>query len=709
MVSVLVSLLIGLALILGLSFGVNNDSSAASWFTYIVPVSLAGTLLLVTLFIWQLVRLVSRMRAGVFGSRMVGRMFWHYALMALVPGLIVWSVSLFFISQSIEGWLNPQVESALTGGRALSNKVVDHLKTELRRKGDRLVSALQDLPPSRRMLQLDSLRAEAGLREVTLYSTHASVLHYSDEHSYSMQPPEKVAVEVLRLVPYGKPRLTTEVLSDGELQLRMVAKLMGSGLSSDQFLVISERLSPELVKAMQDVNDVSSQYESIKSDRGRLKGIFLYALTMILALALFASIQLAFLFAERMVAPMRALNRGTRAVGRGDFRQVSQALNTHDEFGQLIQSFNQMTVQLNEASTAAQQHQSRLEETKRYLESILGSVNTGVVTLDASLRVRLVNPAAARVLGVVREKLEGMELHAWGEPDSPLRILAETMAEHFRMAAGQPWSEQAEFRLDNERRILLVRGTPITAGETPDYALVFDEVTQLLRAQKDAAWGEVARRLAHEVKNPLTPIQLSVERLQYRLADKLVPSDRLMLDRSADTIIQQVNAMKALVDAFSHYARTPTPVIHSVDLNALVNEVLSLYEGQSAIVPVLGEALPSVAGDRVLLNRVLVNLIKNGMEAQEGQADARIIIRTHLGPSGVCLSVEDNGPGFSEAQMGRIFEPYATSKPKGSGLGLPIVKRIIEEHHGQIEVHNLVPHGASVSLTLPIMEEKKDE
>lgn len=709
MAGIIASLLIGLALILGLSLGVSNDPGAASWFVYLVPASLAGTLLFVALLGWQLARLVGRVRSGVFGARIAGRMFWHYALMALIPGLVVWTVSLFFIAHSIDGWFNVQVESALTSGRGLGEKVSEHLKIELRHKGDRLITGLQDLPSPTRVLRLDALRNEAAVAEAALYDARFALQGFASDRGLSLLPAQKIEPEAFRNVRFGQPLLTVEAPAGGGLELRMIGRLAGSGFAADQYLVLIEHIPAELERALEVVNQVSADYQSIKADRERLKSIYRFALTMILALTLFTAVQLAFVFAERMAAPLKALNRGTRAVGRGDFREVEQVMNTRDEFGQLIQSFNRMTVQLNEASTAAQSQQARLEEANHYLESLLASVTTGVVTLDAALQVRLVNPAAARILGARSEQLEGVTLQFWGQEDTSLRRFAETMAGHFAQAAGQPWSQQTEYRLDNEHHILLVRGTPIAAGVAAEYVLVFDEVTQLLHAQKDAAWGEVARRLAHEVKNPLTPIQLSVERLQYRLADKLAPADRKMLDRAADTIIQQVNAMKALVDAFSHYARTPRPVIRPVDVNALVEEVLSLYEGQSAVQTDLAPDLPPVAGDRILLNRVLVNLIKNGMEAQEGRADARITLRTRREPGGVCVCVEDNGPGFSEARLGRIFEPYATSKPKGSGLGLPIVKRIIEEHHGQIEVHNLVPHGASVSLTLPIMEEKDNE
>ena len=316
-------------------------------------------------------------------------------------------------------------------------------------------------------------------------------------------------------------------------------------------------------------------------------------------------------------------------------------------------------------------------------------------------------PTAAAILGVERGDLENRHLTAWGETAGGpgLAGFAAEMAEHFRNNPTKSWLEQLELATSTGTRVLLARGTPLSEGEAPDYVLVLDDVTQLMQAQRDAAWGEAARRMAHEIKNPLTPIQLSAERLEAKLADRLEGAARDILTRATATIVGQVNAMKGLVDAFAQYARLPSPRIERLDINALVEEVTHLYETTSRMETALAPNLPPVAGDPGLLRQVLVNLIKNAQEAvgEGGTPHIRILTLGH--GEHVDLCVEDNGPGFPDELKGRMFEPYATTKPKGTGLGLPVVKKIVEEHHGSITVSNLEHGGAQVCVRLPALKD----
>jgi len=342
-----------------------------------------------------------------------------------------------------------------------------------------------------------------------------------------------------------------------------------------------------------------------------------------------------------------------------------------------------------------------------------------VITLEPDLTVRLANPMAADILGASRMELENRPLADWGQPltgaageathlaREGLQHFAADMVRHFRASPTRPWREQVELATPLGNRILLARGTPLSPGEEPDYILVLDDVTQLIQAQRDAAWGEAARRMAHEIKNPLTPIQLSAERLEAKLADRLEPAARETLTRATATIVGQVAAMKGLVDAFAQYARLPSPRIERVDLNALTREVLHLYEGGIPIHVDLAEALPPVAGDPALLRQVLVNLMKNAQEALHDREAPRIRVDTCLEGERIALGVEDNGPGFPEELKSRMFEPYATTKPRGTGLGLPVVKKIVEEHHGEIEVRNLEGGGARICVRLPILADEK--
>jgi len=464
----------------------------------------------------------------------------------------------------------------------------------------------------------------------------------------------------------------------------------------------------QLAQDAQQVEEARQGYQELLLSRLGLKRLYGISLTLALALALFSAFSLAFVLSERLAAPLRALARGTRAVARGDFTQV-QTVSSRDELGMLTQSFNRMTRQLSEARATAEESRDKLLEANSYLEGVLSSVTTGVVTLEHDLAVRVANPAAAGILGVARSDLEGRSLLDWGTENPVLADFSRDMALHFHDSPTRPWREQIELATATGKRILLARGTPLATGESPDYVLVLDDVTQLLQAQRDAAWGEVARRMAHEIKNPLTPIQLSAERLEAKLLDRLDGAARETLIRATATIVGQVAAMKGLVDAFAQYARLPSPRIERLDINALVTEVLHMYEGSIPIDSHLAAGLPPVAGDPALLGQVLVNLMKNAQEALEGSAAPLISVSTAQHGSQVSLCVQDNGHGFPEELWDRLFEPYVTSKPKGTGLGLPVVKKIVEEHHGSIAVDNPETGGARICVSLPALMSEEEQ
>jgi PAS domain S-box-containing protein len=638
----------------------------------------------------------------VFGSRLTARLFLVFGLMSLVPGLVVYGVSVQFIVRSIESWFDVRVEHALESGLALGQSALEHLEKDHVKKAESVAQQLSDLPPVLHISRLNSLREGVGLRQISLFDSDGRLLGFASGDKADILPsaPERAAVWQARL---QQPWSRIEQSEDGKgLLIRVVVPVNLVSLTETlRLLQVTQPVSGKFSEDAQNVEKTHRDYQELAVSKLGLKRLYGLALTLTLALTLFSSLALAFILSERLAAPLRTLARGTRAVARGDFSQV-QTSDRRDELGMLTHSFNRMTHQLSEARATAEESRGQLAEAKNYLESILGSVSTAVITLDQELRVRLVNTAAARILGITREALEGKSLRECGLADSSLNRFASDMDQHFRDHGVHPWREQLELATDTGVRQLLARGTPLTAGDAPEFALVFDDVTQLIQAQRDAAWGEVARRMAHEIKNPLTPIQLSAERLQVKLEDKLDPAGRQVLTRATETIVNQVEAMKSLVNAFSQYARLPTPRIAWLDLNRLINEVLTLYEDNLPLTVQLSDDLPPVAGDPALLRQVLVNILKNAQEAQADIAEPHVYVSTRLEGETVILCIEDNGPGFPESLMSRLFEPYATNKPKGTGLGLPIVKKIIEEHHGSIEIRNLTPNGAGVCIRLPV-------
>jgi PAS domain S-box-containing protein len=422
-------------------------------------------------------------------------------------------------------------------------------------------------------------------------------------------------------------------------------------------------------------------------------------------LTLFSSIAVSFLLSERLSAPLSALAEATRAIAKGDYSRLNP-VKSRDEFGVLTQSFNTMTRQIADATEAMERNQQQLERAKTYLESILSNLTSGVLTFDERFYLKTVNAAAYEILGVPAGSFHGLKLPEWSAHLSTVSPLTELVLRQFAGPTDRQWEQQMEYRrAEGGARTLLVRGTRLgTRGET-GYVVVFDDITHLAQAQRDAAWGEVARRLAHEIKNPLTPIQLSAERLQQKLFLKLPQNDADMLTRATGTIVSQVTALKGMVDDFSQYARARRMSAEAVSLNDLVREVLVLYESMGVpIEPRLAENLPTVPADAALLRQVLHNLIQNAIDALAGAERPHIVVTSELSGESILLTVSDNGSGIAENVIERIFEPYVTTKPKGTGLGLAIVKKIVDEHHGRIHVENVKPHGANVSILLPLRE-----
>ena len=708
------SLLMGSVLIGLLVAAAGNSAFFAENLSLLLVVTVAAAISLVALIVFQGFLLIRRIRAGVFGAKLTARLFLIIGLMALVPGAVVYGVSFQFLVNSIESWFDVRMEKALDGGLSLGQSALEHVQREVVRKSENMAHQLAETPLVLQSPRLDALRENADLQEATLLDEHGNMLSFASNLRGNLVPttPEPAALWQAKLQePWSRLRPT----DDGGIAVHAVVPINLIALTEQiRFLQVIHPVPAKLAADAQEVEAARQSYQELDLSRLGLKRLYGISLTLALALALFSAFTLAFLLSERLAAPLRVLARGTRAVARGDFTEVA-AFSSRDELGMLTQSFNRMTRQLSEARAVADESRDQILEANIYLENVLASVTTGVVTLENDLSVRVVNPAAAATLGQDRRHLEGHFLQDWGanqeraedetsHSNTPgLAKFAQEMAEHFRTNPTQPWLEQLELVTPNGTRIVLARGAPLSAISKPDYVLVLDDVTQLMQAQRNAAWGEAARRMAHEIKNPLTPIQLSAERLEAKLADQLEGNARSILTRATATIVGQVNAMKSLVDAFAQYARLPSAKIERLDINELIHEVIHLYETSASLTIELAPDLPAIAGDPSLLRQVLVNLIKNAQEAlPEGETPhIRIMTRPH--GEYVELCVEDNGPGFSDEFKNRMFEPYATTKPKGTGLGLPVVKKIVEEHHGTITVSNLEQGGAQVCVRLPTL------
>jgi len=651
---------------------------------------------------WQLHTLWRDYRAGVFGSRLKLRLMLMFGVIAVLPGALVYGVSVQFVTRSIESWFDVRVEKALESGLQLGRSALDSLLADLGDKGRKMAAELSDIhEPSRRSALL-RLREERGVQSAALFSLSGQLLTSASAGFGSLLPALPTPGQLRQA--RSAHSLNSVEGDAGHLFLRVLAPVAARDMFDEpRILQLINPVPENLAQNAEAVQGVYRDYQELQLARQGLTRIYALTLTLTMLVALFGAFSLAYLVARRLAAPLHILAEGTQAVAQGDF-SPRQALSGGDELGVLTQSFNRMTRQLGEARQETERHRAELESARGYLESILANLSAGVLVFDRGFALRKVNEGARTILADDFSGLLGLPPDAWARQQP----LGEFIRERFAASDDPEWQAQLELeRANGMPQVLLLRGSRLP-GKDGGEVVVFDDVTRLIAAQRSAAWGEVARRLAHEIKNPLTPIQLSAERLQLKLAGKLDGADAEMLARGTQTIIAQVLSMKRMVDDFRDYARLPAPDVSPLDLNALIGEVLGLYESSSAVIePRLAPGLGPVLGDATQLRQIIHNLLRNGEDALEGQADGRIEITTASAGRYVRLVIGDNGPGFPLELLPRIFEPYVTTKSRGTGLGLPIVKKIVEEHLGTIEISNAPEGGGRIDIRLPLAKEEE--
>ncbi|MGH8764861.1 MAG: ATP-binding protein [Burkholderiales bacterium] len=663
-----------------------NTTAFAQHYPLLLGLNAALAALLAVLVAWQLRGLWRKYRARTFGSRLTVRLMFMLAMMALVPGALVYTVSVQFLSKSIESWFNVKVDAALEGGISLGQQVVDQMLGELQAKARGIALDLAERPASQQVIALGRLRAQSGAQEAVIVSAGGSVLASSSE-DVSRLVPELPTAAALRQARAGRGYAAVDASAGKPLALRVVVPITGLALAEEsRYLQLRQNVPEQFGRSAEAVEVAYRDYRELALSRQGLKQIYIVTLTLALSMALLVGIALAVILANRLSEPLANLAQATQAVARGDFSRPAP-VTSRDELGVLTESFNSMTLQLADARRIVEANRMALESAKARLENILANLSAGVMVFDRDLALSISNRGAHAILG---GELEGF---------------AAGMQEQFRLHGERAW--QLEMELKGTGKSLLVRGTALPQDPAGGFVLVFDDISQLIQAQRATAWAEVARRLAHEIKNPLTPIQLSAERMEMKLASKLNAEDADTLARSTRTIVNQVAALKSMVDDFRDYARLPAPVFAGLDLNALVQEVLALYETSKApIARKLASGLPEVRADSAQIRQVLHNLVQNAQDALENRKNPgdqpMVEVRTETAGDKVRLSVTDNGGGFPEEMMARIFEPYVTTKPRGTGLGLAIVKKIIDEHHGELAIENHVAKGASVTILLPM-------
>lgn len=721
-----------------------------TYYSWIVGANVLVGSALFLLVVFLLARLISRYRRKRFGSRLMTRLVLMFTLMGVLPGLVIYLVSVQFVSRSIESWFNVKVETALESGLTLGRSALDASLKDLRLKARAVASELSEMSDSVLASQLARTIERNQLNDAIVVSGTGQLIASTSSTLSNLVPDMPTTPMISRarsMGGYGVIEGGTEgALSASEtdlrtsstgtkngLRLRVLVPIRGDGSllslnSQPRYLQVIQAVPEQLSTNAEALRIAYGEYQERSLARAGLRNFYLITLTLTLLLAIFAAMVSAFLLATDLAQPLLLLAEGTKAVAEGDLSPRPIAASS-DELGTLTKSFNMMTSQLADAREAVERNRKEVEDAKAYLESVLANMSAGVMVLDDQLRLVTFNASAEKILyqnlwpflGLSFSSIDSLKPFS-----TPIIAAFSGQSAQTAMSDSDPLAQHWQQQIEIPRRLigqkvdteitLLARGARLPVGAGLGHVVVFDDISDLISGQRSTAWAEVARRLAHEIKNPLTPIQLSAERLMMKLQSKLGGDDVALLERGTNTIVNQVLAMQQMVDNFRDYAKTPPPVLKPLDLNSLISEILELYGGlrsNNHLVMKLEESIPKIMGDATQLRQVIHNLLQNAQDATaelKGEREPQIQISTESirysdadgsNRIAVSLTISDNGPGFDSKVMARAFEPYVTSKPRGTGLGLPVVKKIVEEHGGRIELQNRKEGpGARVSILL---------
>ncbi len=723
---------IGLVLLFLLTQATNNRELYERNYARLFTINVAVASLLLGAVLWVGFRLLVRLRQGKFGSRLLVKLATIFALVGLAPGLLIYVVSYQFVSRSIETWFDVKVEGALEAGLSLGRVSLDALSTDLTNKSRTAAEQIAESPSAVTGLLLDRMPDQLGAEDVTIWSGTGNLMASAGKARFQLSP-DKPSPSQFRSAKLERGFSWLEGLEDAapgapvNARIKVLVPISSAvlGLVPEQrYLLVSRDVPNSLVINALAVDAAYREYQERALSRDGLKRMYIGTLTLSLFLAVFGAVLLAVILGNQIARPMLMLAEGVSQVAAGDLRP-KLVMQGKDELGGLTRAFASMTEQLAQARQTVQHSMERVDAARANLQTILDNLTAGVIVLGERGEIRSSNPGATRILKVPLTAHEGhllseiAGLENFGRDvkiqfDEFLTRRSERGLDHwqqsFQLGVAMEPSAQSPF----DRALTLVaRG-----AELPDNArlLVFDDISEIVSAQRAQAWGEVARRLAHEIKNPLTPIQLSAERLEKKLSRKLLPPEQAVLTKSVKTIVDQVDAMKRLVNEFRDYARLPAAELLPVDLNALAHDIMQLYDSEASVVPVrleLEPNCPMVRGDAQQLRQVIHNLIQNAQDATElvdsAVSEGRsVVLRTQWQPGAerVRLSVLDHGPGFADHILKRAFEPYVTTKARGTGLGLAVVKKIADEHGSRIDISNRVEDGAvvgaQVSLSLAV-------
>ena len=690
-----------------LSDATHNSERFGQMYSVLLIINGASLVLLGVLVVANIFTLIRQQRMNAAGARMTSRLVVMFVVLAIVPVSVVYYFSLQFLHRGIDSWFDVRIEQGLDDALDLSRAALDVKLHDVLNVTIRMAEDLSAAPAATLPLTLYDHRVRSGAAELTLIGGDGRIVA-SSLSDMSEIIPNQPPSEMLVLMRNRQHYIGLDPVGESGLFVRALVPVLSSRSDSEIYTLqalyeVSERFS-ELAEGVQSAY---TRYNELAYLRTPLKFSYTLTLSIVLVLSILAAIWAAFHSARRLVAPVRDLAAATHAVAEGDYSK-RLAVASEDELGFLVRSFNDMTRRLAKSREEAYRGQQQIEGQRAYLEVVLANLSSGVISMGADAVLRAVNRTAQQSLDIDIKRYLGKALPDLAVDHVFLKPFVDVVMRHFTQG-DKSWQEEVSLFGKSGRQALMCRGTVLEGSDErgAGLVLVFDDVTALIQAQRDAAWGEVARRLAHEIKNPLTPIQLSAERMRRRYLERMDADEAEVLDRATRTIVNQVDAMKKMVNAFSEYARVPQINLQPMDLNRLVREVLDLYrssELKTQILEQLSSGDTRIDGDSGRLRQLLHNLLKNALEAVRDVQDSRITVTTRVIDGEtvrqVELCVDDNGPGIEAGVLENIFEPYISTKPKGSGLGMAIVKKIVEEHGGTISAANREEGGAQIRIRL---------
>ena len=684
-----------------MSSATQESSELSAMYSWLLLINALGSVVLLILVGANIYSLIQNTKRREAGSRLTTRMVSLFVVLALAPAVIVFYFSMQFLHQGIDSWFNVEIDRAMEDALELSQSALDQRMRWHLKQTQQLAEKLQDSSENLATLEIENLREQSGASEMTLFSRQGRIIASSSINPGDILPSlpdEHIWLQLRRNGEY----VAVAPVHEEELMIRVIITIK---VQEPQYLQALYPVPVRIADLADSVEFAFVRYQEMNFLRHSLKMSFSLALSLVLLMSLLAAIWVAFISIRHIIAPVKELVKGTQAVASGHYDQQLPVI-AQDDLGFLVESFNDMTHRIAMARDETRMAGFEVENQRAYLETILANLTAGVISFDAHYKIRTANQAAYRIFHIHVNQFIGRTLleliQNYSELAEPLKSIQRLLEQ-----AEDIWQQRIAFLGPNGRQELLCRGTPLYSQEglRVGAVVVFDDVTDLIQAQKNAAWGEVARRLAHEIKNPLTPIQLSAERLQHKLAEKLEPGDADILQRSTRTIVQQVEAMKEMVDDFSEYAKPSKKQTVAIDLPRLVQEILALYALKSGVKfkTDYETGLLMINADPVSIRQVLHNLIKNALEAIDVQGVIEISLHRvqKNNTDFIELALYDDGPGIKDEQIEKIFEPYVTTKAKGTGLGLAIVKKIIEEHGGAIWVDTSRKVGAGFIIQLP--------